>query len=108
MSDKDIVIGIQINYDPYTAYLWQTVSITEWALYGPYEFIAPVTDYTTTRFLLNLAGNDVDIYFDDVRMIDLNHMDVKSRDPGTTAVEAFKLEQNFPILLTPVPASTTM
>jgi hypothetical protein len=103
-KEKTIAVGIQINHDPWTSYFWQSVTITQWGLYGPLEFVSDTTDYTC-RFLLNVAGNDIGMMLDEVRMIDLNHTDVESREPGTSVADGFRLEQNYP---NPFNMSTTI
>jgi hypothetical protein len=94
-KEKAMSVMIQINHDPYSVYWNQAVTITQWGLYGPFEFVSDTTDYTC-KFIFNVAGNDIDMMLDEVRVIDLNHTDVESRESGTAVVDAFKLEQNYP------------
>jgi len=94
---KDIEVGIQESHDPYTTYLWQTVTIDGLAEYGPFTYDSTVED-PTSIFKLNFGGNDIDAYVDNVRVIDRSMTSVKRSEMSFSngSLRTYELFQCYP------------
>jgi hypothetical protein len=94
---KNITVAIQQGVDPWTTYLWEGVEIDGVNEYGPFVHEANVTDNTAV-FKLCCGGNDIDCYFDAIRVLDKSITSVRSMDLSFAngVVAEYELYQNFP------------
>ncbi|HPG38136.1 MAG TPA: FlgD immunoglobulin-like domain containing protein [bacterium] len=94
---KTITVAMQESHDDYSTYLWQSVEIDGAALYGPvmYDCLA---DDPTSQFKFCVGGNTIDIYFDEVQVIDRTLTSVSSHKlyPTTGSINTFELMNNYP------------
>jgi hypothetical protein len=90
---KDINIDIDQDYAPYAPIFSQTVTVSQWGVYGPYTFICEVDD-PKTMFKFVVGGNKIPIAIDAVLVIDKLTTDVET----TTARKPteFDLRPNYP------------
>ena len=96
-DSKDIVISMQQNQDPWELQFETTVTIDGPNEYGPFEFVAAKTD-PTNQFRFNIGGNDIDIFLDNLRIIDRSISSVKESPDASdgTLIRGYELSQAFP------------
>ena len=75
--DKEITYALQMDHDPFTSYLEESVTLVGNNFYGPYTFECTVDD-PTVELKLMISGDDTPVYFDDVMIVDLNMEPVTS------------------------------
>ena len=93
VKEKPIAINFQENGNDWTVYWWQGVVVDRADYYGPFEYFCNDTD-PTTHFKFILGANDIDIYIDDVQMVDLTPLAVESFEVARP--DNYELKANFP------------
>ena len=97
-ESKEIHINFQETVDDYTVHYWHGPIIVEQLdFYGPYIWQSTVTD-PSAQFKMILGANTIDIYIDDVRIIDQDATGVQDSKPAGSVVAPgeFRLACNFP------------
>ncbi|HPG38137.1 MAG TPA: carbohydrate binding domain-containing protein [bacterium] len=94
---KTISLTYQMNHDPYTVYFSEQVEIDGAAEFGPYTFVNTFDD-PTNLFKFNIGGNNIDCFFDRVRIIDRTMTSVTSRDLSSHngQISHYELLRNYP------------
>jgi hypothetical protein len=96
---KDITVAIQMASDPYTGYLYQSVSLTNQpSTFGPYTYTASETNpLTYLRF--QIGGDTTRLWLDQVKVIDESKIDaVDDKESASTETGGMSclLCRNFP------------
>lgn len=92
---KSIFVGMQENQDPWASQVWQSVAIDGADLYS-LDFEASKTDPTNV-LRINVGGNDIPFYLDDVSVIDNSATSIKSKKfDFAGSVSEYELFQAYP------------
>lgn len=94
---KTITVAIQEGGGDYATYLWQNTEIDGAALYGPFTYDC-VTDDKTSQFKLCVGGNNVNVMFDQIQVIDRTLTSVASHNlfANGSAIKTYELMNNYP------------
>ena len=94
---KNIAADFQENGDDWTVHWWQGMTVERLDYFGPYIFDCMIND-PTAQFKFILGGNTIDIYIDDVRVIDLNATAVEGQELADAhrGPFEFQLSPNYP------------
>ena len=94
---KPISILHQENGDDYTINWQELMEIDGPQEYGPYTFVCEVED-PTNIFKFNIAANEIDCFFDNVKIIDRSLSSVSSKDLSMRdgLISNFELFQSYP------------
>jgi len=106
LDEKTIQINFQQDVDPYTVYWSADLTIDRVTEFGPFTFECSVDD-PTANFKFILAYDDVTVYLDAVRVIDMMWTGVEAEEDAAERGmnRDFQLLQNYP---NPFNASTTL
>lgn len=93
---KTISYTYQMSHDPYTVYHTEPVEIDGPGEFGPFVFLNTFED-PTSYFKFNVGGNDIDCFFDHVRIIDRTMTSVSSQELFTNKeISHYELLKNYP------------
>lgn len=95
-EEKTIHFLFQNSSDPYNEFFNQTVTISDFAEYGPYDFVCEESS-ETVKFKFTFGGDTKEFYLDEVRVVDLDApvLAVKDHSPASQP-HNFSLMQNYP------------
>jgi len=93
---KTISYTYQMSHDPYTVYHTEPVEIDGAGEFGPFIFLNTFED-PTNYFKFNVGGNNIDCFFDRVRIIDKTMTSVSSRELfANKEIAHYELLGNYP------------
>lgn len=96
---KDIEITFSQDYDPWSSYWNQKITVDDLKLYGPYTYNCEVDD-DKIMFKFVIGGNLTTLYLDAVQVIDKQWTAIA--EPQPEIADSYQLLQNYPNPFNPV------
>ena len=93
IDEKQIRVAFQQNLPPYEQYWYEELTVSEYNIFGPFEFMCTKDDPSANfKFILSL--DDKPIYLDAIEVVDLNWSAVETKQP--VVAEDYRLFPNYP------------